>query len=281
MYYDNFGSGLFENGKTKAGTLIISYPTNGTGYDNFIYSYFFGTAYELGELMDDTTRALKETIEGFYTSDEVSSWLTLEVNDKNTSMVQAFADAVKEAHATYNLITSATQLEYLKGDNDNIAKLSAIESALKDVKTRFGIKRTATSLKVSSDSKHKTSYKEGDKFSLSGLKLIVVYDDYTEEEADMSKISLRSAYDRELITSDRSVGVTGYGLTVYIPVTVTEASSSTDNNNSSSSGGNKTASGCGSVTTGGFDGGMMALAIGICALAIAAKTIIARRKKED
>jgi hypothetical protein len=275
MYYTNFGSSLYSGGNLVQGSLKISYPSNGTGYDNFIYSYFFGESVELGELMNDDTRALKNTIEGFDDAETVKGWLSLEVNAQNTAMVQAFADSVKQAHADYLSITSETQLNYL--GEKNVAKLSAIEDALKDVKTRFNIARKATSLVVNSNSTHKTAYKAGERFNMSGLSMTVVYDDYTEELADMSQISLDDVYDRELTVYDRVVGITGYGLTAYLPISVSSTNSGS-NNGSSNSG---KASGCGSVTTGGFDGGMMALAIGVCALAIVAKAIISKRRKDN
>ena len=60
---------------------------------------------------------------------------------------------------------------------------------MKSVKARFGIALTVSSLRVSPDSTHKTEYKVGDKFDPTGLKIIVTYDDYSTEEADISKVT--------------------------------------------------------------------------------------------
>jgi hypothetical protein len=278
MYYDNFGSLLYNSyGSLTQGEYTIYYPSNGSGYDNYVYNYFFNDKITLGELMNNYTRSLKERITNFADADTVSGWLNLEKNAENTAMVQAFADSVKQAHADYLELTSDKQVEYL--GTANVEKLSAIETALKDVKTYFGIARKATSLVINENSTHKTTYKPGEKFSLKGLSITVVYDDYTEELADMSKISISTFDDRALTIYDTDIGITGYGLTAYVPITVSNDTSSSNNNTSNGNSGK--ASGCGSVTTGGFDGGMMIMTIGICALAIAVKTIVARRKKED
>jgi hypothetical protein len=58
---------------------------------------------------------------------------------------------------------------------------------------------------------------------MTGLVLIVTYDDYSEELADMSLITLNAAYDVELTILNRYVIVSGYGKTLQIGITVKEA----------------------------------------------------------
>ncbi|MBD5632328.1 MAG: leucine-rich repeat protein, partial [Clostridia bacterium] len=200
-----------------ASTLKISYPTNGTGYDNYIFSNYFGTKVLLGELMDDTTREVKKLIESFADAATVAGWNT---NTAEYDDVYAFSENVKTAHRLLNTITSQTQLDFLGADN--VKKLSEIEKSLKDVKQLFGIKVTVVSLKVDPDCNYKSEYKEGEKFNMNGLRLIVTYDDYSTDYADMSQVSLVSGYDGGLTPLDIYVILQGYGKQVQVAITVTE-----------------------------------------------------------
>ena len=274
-YYLNFEDGLIEHTATGIkSTLKISYPANGLGYDNYVYSNYFGTVVSLGELMDDTTRTLKKLIEGFESVETVASWANLDKTDENYEMVNAFSENVKSAHATYNTITAEKQLEYLGADN--VKKLFDIESALKAVKQHFNIQVSITSLRVSADSAHKTEYKVGEKFDMTGLKIIVIYDDYSSEEADISQVKLAAGYDGELAVTNRYVRVQYLGKTLQIGITVTEDGGETPEVPPETP-----ASGCscsGTTTFGdGGTGGYIALGLVMCALAV---TVIVRSKKK-
>lgn len=236
LYYTTFEdnillhtSGLIEPTETPA-TLSISYPTNGVGYDNYIFNTYFSTKTQLGEFMTDDTRAIKNAIEGFRTASEVAAWNSLEVNEENTKMVTEFSDAVKAAHEIYNTIrNNKVQLEFL--GSENIEKLFAIEDALSSVKTRFNIEASVTSLSISESSTHKTEYVEGEFFDMSGLIITVNYDDYSSREADMSQITLVT--DSALTTLNRYVIISGYGRRVQVSITVTEEGGNGGNENPS------------------------------------------------
>jgi lactocepin len=247
VYYYSLLDGLYTPDLETPETLTIYYPTNGEGYDNFIYSNYFATKVTLGELMDDDTRGLKQTIEGFVSVDTVSSWNSLAVTEENKAMVESFSAEVKDAHRIYNNIKSSVQLEYL-GD-DNAQKLFDIESALKSVKSRFGISVSASSLTIASTSTHKTAYVEGEQFDMTGLVLTVTYDDYSTEVADLSQIKLSTTYPNGLSTLNRYVTLEGYGVSVQVAITVTEQA---DDNNGST-GGNNGGSTEGGSTEGGSD----------------------------
>lgn len=223
--------GIFDS------NLKISYPSNGSGYDNHIYSNYFGEKVDLGEVMDDNTRALINIVNGFPTTDEIKGWNSLVVNTENTEMVNRFSALVISAHEMYNILASDYQKE-LFGDQ-NAQKLTATENELKSVKKHFGIKVKAKSFELSPDSKHKSVYSEGEKFSLKGLVLIVNYEDYTTELADMSKITADT--NKELTTLNRYVQVTGTGdyagLSINVPVTVNEKGSGNGGNGGGSSSG--------------------------------------------
>ncbi|MDE6613573.1 MAG: leucine-rich repeat domain-containing protein, partial [Clostridia bacterium] len=83
LYYSNFNDnfvnvipGFVE--KPVAPSANIYYPTNGIGYDNYIYSNYFAKKNLIGELIDDTTRAFIKAVKSF-TIDTVKSWHALEV----------------------------------------------------------------------------------------------------------------------------------------------------------------------------------------------------------
>lgn len=202
-----------------ASPLKMYYPSNGIGYDNFTYQNYFSMSTSLGELMDDETRFVKTSVESFVSVETINSWLQLEVNDENTEMVTSFAEKVKEARRVLNNIDSQKQLELL--GNEAVDKLTAIEVALKPVKAYFGMPARVTGMSISPDSTHRTTYTVGEKFDMTGLKIIINYDDYSSVEADMSQISLGSS--EPLGKYDRTVTIKGYGTSIRILVTVTEA----------------------------------------------------------
>ncbi len=275
LYYLNFQDSIVLHVNGGGAALKISYPENGAGYDNYVYGHYFTTKVSLGELMDDTTRSLKNVIEGFASAETVAGWNKLDKNEANTAMVTNFSDAVKRAHATLNTIKSEKQLELL--GSANVEKLYAIESALKPVKEYFGIKVAISSLEIAADSAHKTEYKAGEKFDLTGLKITVTYDDYSTEAADMSKVKLVSGYDVELTVNNRYVQVEYEGNKLQVRITVTDDGNGEDNPpvpppETSGCGG------CGSTTLGGGTGGFIGLALVACALAVIA---VVKRKRAD
>lgn len=206
-----------------ASSLTIVYPENGLGYTNHIYSNYFDKVTVSEEVMDNTTRALAEAIDGFLPIEEINAWNSLAVNAENTALVQAFSDKVKTAHASYNTVTGEKQLELL--GKDRVDRLLQVENALKPVKARFGISAKATTLTISSESKHKTKYAEGDLFDLTGLVIVVTYDDYSTETVNASsgEIKLTDKYDGEpLKLTNRYVEVTVRGVTAIIAIEVTE-----------------------------------------------------------
>lgn len=202
-------------------TLRIIYPENGTGYDNFIYSHYFGSKVLLDEMPEDGTRQLKSMLEGFVSADEVSTWTT---ENKTKEEVQAFSDAVQQAHLLYNNLKTDVQREYV--GEENINKLFAIESALKPVKKAFGITLTVRNVSLDESSTHKSEYIEGEKFDLSGLKLLITYSDYSQEVIDaVGNFVISASYDRALRATDEAVTLEGTGeyagKLISVKVTVT------------------------------------------------------------
>lgn len=220
-FYDEFilhTSGLISVSATGA-TLRIYRPTNGYGYDNYLYANYFSSVVMLGELIEDATRGLKTTLESLEDAATVKSWNNLDAsNAQNIAMVTAFSQKVMQAHGVYNNIRSEKQIELLGAEN--VQKMFDIEAELKSVKAKFGIGATPISLTVSEDSTYKREYVAGEKFDPKGLILIVTYDDYSTEVADMANVTLSSGYDGELTTLIRYVEYRGYGNRVRVPITV-------------------------------------------------------------
>ena len=259
MFYTNFKEEIIwyvsearYNGVvgTLSSTTVIAYPSNGTGYTNYVYSLYFGTMISLGELIEDDIRTAITLIDSFVI-DTVSSWLTLAVNNENKAMVVAFSEQVKEAHRLYNnYATKTVQLGFLNKGEDRVAKLLAVEEALKPVKSRFGISANISSAHVSDSSKHRTTYKAGESFDMTGLEIEVEYDDYsTEIITDTSLVTLVTT--GPLYAFDNFVSVRYAGSTFRIAVTVTEDGGSTVPPTQSGSG----CSGCGSMDIGSTLGG--------------------------
>lgn len=186
-------------------TLTIEYPANGTGYDNFIYSNYFGTKTVLAEMAEDDTRTLKAMLEEMTEASVVSGWTT---SNKTKAEVEEFSAYVMQAHAYYNALASDVQKEYV--GQTLIDKLGEVEKALKPVKAAFGISASISMATVSSGAK--TQYTTGEKFSLDGLMVRVVYDDYYEEIVSAAgNFVLDENSDKPLEESDTTVTLVGTG----------------------------------------------------------------------
>ena len=226
LTYINFETSLLnyvnleDFSKPTSSKLILRYPTNGNGYDNYIYKTYFGERILLGELMDDTTRTLKEALTSFIDADTVSLWLNQPITDTLKQQIVDFSAQVKEAHRLLNNTKSEVQLGFLTEDVDLINKLYDIEKALKPVKERFGINMRVSSLTIDSTSTYKTNYVAGESFVMDGLKLIVTYDDYSQEAVDMTKASIDAGYQGALTEYHRYVVISAYGETVRVPISV-------------------------------------------------------------
>ena len=228
FYYNNF-VGYLANFTTQypgdteyeKSPLKIEYPSNGTGYDNFVYSGYFGTRTDIGEVCELSTYSFIDILKTLPDPATVSSM-------KDRDAVVALHGQVKEAHRLYNTFSrSQVQLGY--AGTDNVEKMFALEEALKPLKKQFNIPVTVSTVVVDASSTHKTEYREGEKFSMNGLKILVTYDDYSQEVINASSaFTIVARFDRELRATDSSVALEGSGeyagKTVYVSITVTEGS---------------------------------------------------------
>lgn len=237
-YYSNFeGDFIFYAGHSTAltpTTLTIYRPENGTGYDNYVFSNFFGNCVTTGIAKSEATNSFISLVTEFSTAQEISGWKLPEVSKEH---VEAFSESVKRAHEYYNVFASdSTQLAFV--DNSLIEKFNAIETALRPIKEAYGISVSVSRLSYTGD--FKSVYRVGEYFDITGLQVIVIYDDYSTEYADMSKVT----YDlhEPLTRLDNVITLTYEGRTVRVGITVSE-----EGENPGEQGG--CGGGCGSTTS--------------------------------
>ncbi|MDE6691307.1 MAG: leucine-rich repeat protein [Clostridia bacterium] len=216
FFYINFGKPnyLIENIKkypadapVAARTINIIYPSNGTGYDNYIYNGFFGVnRATLSEMPEDSTRELINIIKNLYDVATIKSW-KVGTDDKT---VAAFADTVKYAHELYNGLRTEAQLGYV--GEENVNRLFTVENALSAVKPKFGLQPAVSEVAIDASSSHRTAYRPGSKFSLSGVKILVTYEDYSTQIVNASgNFKLSERHNRALEEYDTFVTLEGIG----------------------------------------------------------------------
>ncbi len=190
-----------------ASPLSIKYPVNGKGYDNFIYSHYFGDREVLAEMMEDDTRTLIAMLDEMPSAQEVRGWNT---TNKTQEEVVAFSDRVKQAHIYKNNLATQAQTDFVGADR--LTKLADIEAALKPVKAAFGIKVRIDTCAIVADSQYKKEYRVGEKFDMNGLTVKVTYEDLSEEIISANgNFALSTTYDRPLTATDNMVELTGVG----------------------------------------------------------------------
>lgn len=190
-YYSNFNT-LFVYyidmvGKTS--DLVINRPVNGIGYDNFVYSRYFGVKNDTDIVMDDTTRGYIETMESFVESDTYTLWENA-INEGDTSYkdaVEKFAEIVMEARRLFDNIKEESQLAYV--DSNLIVKLEEAETTMRTIKSLYGIEVTIKRLAYETTG-YKYNYIEGEYFDMTGVKVFIVYDDGSTEYIPSKNLSL-------------------------------------------------------------------------------------------
>ncbi len=222
-YNTNFQTYVYHFTKYggQKSTLSMHYPRNGVGYDNPIYSIYFGTktASEV-DLMEDNTRACIKIVEGMPSAQEVATWVNWEKTEENKEKVKAFATQLTTARIYYdNAMASEGQKAYISAEVES--KLLAIEKELRAVKKAFNIPSVIKQLLISADSTHRKEYAVGDTFDMTGLSIIVKYDDYSTEPANYDELVLVTT--EALIEENKYVVVSYRGTRVHVPITVSAA----------------------------------------------------------
>ena len=206
-YYSNFDGYLYNytDYVREESPLTINYPTNGVGYNNHIYGLYFGTKNTTGILIEDETRECIRLLEGMPTAAELDTALANGTLTK--ANVEEYAATMKLARLYYNnAIEDAEQSTFLTSAHTE--KLLAVEESMRKAKKHFNIPIVVTGLEIDDAcvGQYKTEYLTGEKFDKTGLKILLVYDDYSTELADWSTLVLETS--GELTKYDRYVVIT-------------------------------------------------------------------------
>ena len=207
-------------------------------------------------------------IDGFPTVEEIGAWAS-NINEENRAKVEELSVLAKTARANANTAMSDSNQAVYLGD-ERVAKLEAVETALRAAKKAYGIQVKIARLSYDASSPFKKEYTVGETFDMTGLVITVEYDDGSKEHADLSKMTLVT--DRPLTALDQTVTLSGYGRTINILVKVTgSAPSGGETNSSTSSESSQEQGGCGST---------VATFAAVCALG-AVSVMMARKRKEN
>ncbi|MCD7729144.1 MAG: leucine-rich repeat protein [Clostridia bacterium] len=266
---------------TTTSTLTVSYPTNGTGYSNYVYSNYFGTK-TLTEAVLNTNsyNVYINLTRNWYDLTTINAWATdnekySTENAEVVAMVQAFCELVKQTHAYYNnMKNDAEQMELLTAAlaeyGISIDLLTQTEDALSAVKEKFGITVTISAIEADTSS-YKSEYVAGEYFDMTGLIVVVTYDDYSEvyytyEDGDLE---LDPEYAVALTSTMNvvKVNITALSRTVRLSISVTEGD------------GTAAADGSG-LSTGAIIGIVVGCVVVVAAAAAAVVVVLILRKKK-
>ena len=221
-YYSNFENLIYyySDYVREESPISMSYPSNGKGYDNHIYKLYFRERTQLGIYMEDLTREIITNIEKFDAMiSEILSW-TENVTDENKAKLEALAEEVKQTRSNYNTIkTNVAQSVYITEELSEA--LMRVELKVREAKAAYGIVTQLRSLQISDGSTHRKDYVVGEFFDMTGLELVLVYEDYSTEIVGADEITLLTTTALTLRT--KYVEVECRGKKTPVPVTVKDA----------------------------------------------------------
>ncbi len=265
-YNTNFQTYLYHFTKYggQKSDLVMHYPRNGVGYDNPVYAIYFGEKVASAtDLLEDNTRTCIRLVENMPSAETVAGWINWEKTPENKKKVEDFAEQMKTARLYYNnAMTNEGQKAYITEEIES--KLFAVEKELRAVKKAFGIVPVMKQLLLSDESTHRTDYVAGEVFDMTGLVLLVEYDDYSTEVVNFNDLRLET---KEALTENKYVVVSYRGLRAYININVSpEAQTQPDK--------------------GGMGGGLVAVIVAIIGVAVAGAAVatvllvLKKRKKK-
>ncbi|MBQ7924008.1 MAG: leucine-rich repeat protein [Clostridia bacterium] len=208
-YYSNFETYFYKftefGGETSE--LVMYYPVNGIGYDNYVYKAYFGTRTQTNIVKTDTTRDWINALDSLSVK-EIESWADWDNTDEaKKAEVIAIGDTVKALRNTYDLLCKdAGQAAFVK---EKETLLTTVEDAVRNAKSNFGvivkIKETG-GVKVNRTT-FKTEYLVGETFDMTGMQITLVYEDGTERAAGTENLTVLSAYTSPLKLTNRYVEI--------------------------------------------------------------------------
>jgi hypothetical protein len=280
-YYSNFENLIYyySDYVREASPLSMSYPSNGKGYDNHIYKLYFGERKQLGIYMEDLTREIIANIQAFEDMiPEILSW-TENVTEENKAKLIALAEEVKKTRSNYNTVkTNVAQSVYITEELSNA--LMDVELKVREAKAAYGIVTQLRSLQISDGSTHRRNYVVGEFFDITGLEIVLVYEDYSTELVGEDEITLLTT--TALTIRTKYVEVECRGKKTPVPITVTEVKvdvedsdkkEPTDSVVPETSEKKEDKGGCGSVVSG--------ATLSVITLATACVAVFGKKKKAD
>ena len=200
-FFDYVAKIVEERRLNEAGTrykaqpfgLKITYPENGVGYDNLIWSAFFDDKELSAYAPADVTLRTINAIAAIPMNSIESATSIAEINDISTNYVAV-------SRALYNTVNDAKQRAFIDGD-----KLVKAESAVRAARARLGSPAKVVSLKITEPDQQK--YYDGETINTAGLIVTAVYDDTSEEQVTgytLSKTTM-SLDDKEVIVTYNGV----------------------------------------------------------------------------
>lgn len=206
VYYANFSNyvaliteekNLNESGHRYTAPsfgLTVTYPENGTGYDNLIWKSFFETHKNSAYAAEELTLRTIAAIAGLPSASEINAASSISELDSGV------AAKVSAARGYYNLVNDAKQLEFITGYD----KLIEAEKTVRQARERLGSPATVVSLKIVSRP-DKLRYYTGETFDPAGMRIVAVYSDTSEEEVTGYTL------DKTTLTADDSRVYVSYG----------------------------------------------------------------------
>ncbi len=246
FYYANFEGYFFDYtqfGGQKS-KLIIRYPENGLGYDNYVYRTYFGVKHTTGIAMEENTSVFVGIVDAIDLT-EIQAWLTWDTSDEaKKEEILKYSEQLALARLyCNNARENATQAQYATAER--LEKLEQAETLLREVKGHFGVFVGVKELKIATFASYKKEYSEGERFDGTGLIALLIYTDGSQIELDASELTLDEKYTQPLKANTQYVRYT-YGeqaLIVKIKVTANEKPSGGGESSSSQ----EKDTGCGSV----------------------------------
>lgn len=191
-YYSNFNT-LFVYYTTLVGqksTMTINHPINGVGYNNYVYSRYFGTVNTTATVQDATTTEFLAQMEKFasYTDALLNEWQA-KADAGNTADymndVKSFSEIVQEARRLYGNIKDAEQRKFI--DDELVERLDSVEITMRSIKKAYGIKVEIKQY-LAVDGSYKNTYVVGETFDPTGIEVNRIYTDGSTEAVDTSKL---------------------------------------------------------------------------------------------
>lgn len=277
-YYSNFNT-LFVYYTTLVGEksdMVINHPINGTGYNNYVYASYFGTANKTLTVQDDTTTEFLAQMEKFasYTDALLKEWQT-KAEAGNTKEyqndVKAFSAIVQEARRLYGNIKDEEQLEFI--DDELVERLESVEITMRSIKKVYGIE-VAIKQYLPEDGSYKKNYVAGESFDATGIVVNRIYDDGSTEVMDSANLVLLTEGALQSYMQTVQFKDTETGETFEVRVYVSE-SSSIEGNGGNSGNNSNGANGSGIGSNDGSDSSNAMIAVYVVVPIVGVAIIVA------